>query len=81
MPDTRRRKHVPKESAKQMTQLKRVIVEEKKARAFQFVSKAFSLFNLVVGLVVAIIVGYKYAVYARDLHENDMWFSNIQVSI
>ncbi|XP_020618146.1 probable C-mannosyltransferase DPY19L3 [Orbicella faveolata] len=37
----------------------------------------FSLANFLVGATVALIVGVKYALYVRELHENDMWFSNI----
>lgn len=40
----------------------------------------FSLANFLVGATVALIVGVKYALYVRELHENDMWFSNIGVS-
>ncbi|XP_065057638.1 protein C-mannosyl-transferase DPY19L3-like [Rhopilema esculentum] len=34
--------------------------------------------NLVVGILIAFYIGYKYAKYVGDLHENDMWFSNIK---
>lgn len=37
--------------------------------------------EVVFGLVIAIAVGYKYALYIKELHENDMWFSNIGVSL
>ena len=40
----------------------------------------FSLANFLVGATVALLVGVKYALYVRELHENDMWFSNIGVS-
>lgn len=40
----------------------------------------FSYANFLVGATVALIVGVKYALYVRELHENDMWFSNIGVS-
>ena len=36
--------------------------------------------NFLLGSVIALIVGTKYALYVRELHENDMWFSNIGVS-
>ena len=36
--------------------------------------------ELVFALVIAVTVGYKYALYVKELHENDMWFSNIGVS-
>lgn len=36
--------------------------------------------SFLLGAVVALIVGVKYALYVRELHENDMWFSNIGVS-
>jgi len=39
-----------------------------------------SLTNFLVGATVALLVGVKYALYVRELHENDMWFSNINVS-
>ena len=32
------------------------------------------------GLTVAGLVGYRYAVFIKLLHENDMWFSEISVS-
>jgi len=37
----------------------------------------FSYGNLFLGAVIAMAVGVKYALYVRELHENDMWFSNI----
>ena len=40
----------------------------------------FSFVSFLVGATVAVIVGLKYALYVRELHENDMWFSNIGVS-
>lgn len=40
----------------------------------------FSYGNLLLGAVIALAVGVKYALYVRELHENDMWFSNIGVS-
>ena len=40
----------------------------------------FSLVNFLVGATIASLVGAKYALYVRELHENDMWFSNIGVS-
>lgn len=39
-----------------------------------------SLANFLVGATIALLVGVKYALYVRELHENDMWFSNIGVS-
>lgn len=33
--------------------------------------------SFLLGTAVALIVGVKYALYVRELHENDMWFSNI----
>ena len=38
-----------------------------------------SWLNLIFGIVLAFYIGFKYAKYTRDLHENDMWFSNIKV--
>ena len=40
----------------------------------------FSLANFLLGATIALLVGVKYALYVRELHENDMWFSNIGVS-
>lgn len=40
-----------------------------------------AVFEVVFGLLIAVIVGYRYALYIKELHENDMWFSNIGVSI
>lgn len=39
----------------------------------------YSYGNFLLGAVVALIVGAKYALYVREIHENDMWFSNIGV--
>lgn len=36
--------------------------------------------NILVGAVLALFVGVAYSLYARQIHENDMWFSNIGVS-
>lgn len=41
----------------------------------------FGYASVLVGATVALIVGVKYALYVRELHENDMWFSNIGVSL
>ena len=37
--------------------------------------------NILLGATIAVVVGVKYALYVRELHENDMWFSNIGVSL
>lgn len=34
--------------------------------------------SLLVGIGIACYIGYSYSVYIKLLHENDMWFSNIQ---
>lgn len=39
------------------------------------------IIEVVFALLVALAVGYKYALYAKELHENDMWFSNIGVGL
>lgn len=31
------------------------------------------------GFSIAVVLGYQYSIYAKLLHENDMWFSNIKV--
>lgn len=36
-------------------------------------------FNIVLGIFIAVFVGIRYAGYMKQLHENDMWFSNIKV--
>ena len=38
-------------------------------------------FNIFFGTCFALYIGYRYAGYMKQLHENDMWFSNIQASI
>lgn len=40
-----------------------------------------SVANLILGASIAFAVGVRYAFYIHELHENDMWFSNIGVSI
>ena len=37
-------------------------------------------FNVLLGACCALYIGYRYAGYMKQLHENDMWFSNIQAS-
>lgn len=37
-------------------------------------------FNVLLGTCFALYIGYRYAGYMKQLHENDMWFSNIQAS-
>ena len=37
-------------------------------------------FNVLLGTSFALYIGYRYAGYMKQLHENDMWFSNIQAS-
>lgn len=41
----------------------------------------FGYCNFLLGAIIALIVGVKYALYVRELHENDMWFSNIGVRL
>ena len=38
-------------------------------------------FNILIGTCCAVYIGYRYAGYMKQLHENDMWFSNIQVCL
>eukprot|EP00794_Sanderia_malayensis_P000566 gene566-1224_t len=40
--------------------------------------KVLSWINFLVGLAVAIYVAFRYSNYAKELHENEMWFSNIK---
>lgn len=40
-----------------------------------------NIVNILVGSTLAVVVGVAYASYARQIHENDMWFSNIGVSV
>lgn len=35
-------------------------------------------FNILLGTCFALYIGYRYSGYMKQLHENDMWFSNIQ---
>ena len=42
-------------------------------------SKASEIIGILVGIGIALFMGYKYALYSKKLHENDMWFSNIKV--
>ena len=36
--------------------------------------------NTVIGIVVLVVVGYKWSNYLQQLHENQMFFSEIKVS-
>ncbi len=36
--------------------------------------------HLVFGLALAAYLGYAYASYGKQLHENELWFSHITVS-
>jgi hypothetical protein len=38
-------------------------------------------FNILLGTCFALYIGYRYSGYMKQLHENDMWFSNIQASL
>uniref|UniRef100_A0A7M5WW22 C-mannosyltransferase DPY19L3 n=1 Tax=Clytia hemisphaerica TaxID=252671 RepID=A0A7M5WW22_9CNID len=33
---------------------------------------------IIVGLGIALYLGYRYAIYSKEIHENEMWFSNIK---
>jgi hypothetical protein len=35
--------------------------------------------NILIGLVVMVLLAQRYSLYLKSLHENEMWFSNIQV--
>ena len=37
-------------------------------------------FNILLGTCLALYIAYRYAGYMKQLHEHDMWFSNIQAS-
>jgi len=39
---------------------------------------AYNVANIFLGTIIALIVGVKYALYVRELHENNLWFSNIR---
>ena len=43
-------------------------------------SSFWCYFNVFLGTCLALYIGYRYAGYMKQLHENDMWFSNIQAS-
>lgn len=38
----------------------------------------YNVANIFLGTIIAVIVGVKYALYVRELHENNLWFSNIR---
>ena len=42
-------------------------------------SRLYLWSSIMIGAVLAVYLGYHYSVYAKLLHENDMWFSNIKV--
>lgn len=37
--------------------------------------------NIFSGTCFALYIGYRYAGYMKQLHENDMWFSNIEARL
>lgn len=41
----------------------------------------YNVANIFLGTIIAVIVGVKYALYVRELHENNLWFSNIRVRV
>uniref|UniRef100_A0A8C3UPY6 Uncharacterized protein n=1 Tax=Catharus ustulatus TaxID=91951 RepID=A0A8C3UPY6_CATUS len=43
--------------------------------------KLWNILSITVGGIVAISLGFLTSVYVATLHENDLWFSNIKVTI
>ena len=63
------------------TKLKKVTFDNSDAEneAENTWSKASEIIGVLVGIGISLYLGYKYAWYSKQLHENDMWFSNIKV--
>ena len=78
MSDLRRRKFVgtPSRKSKQNAGVTSPRVNKDEPKEFSRMSAA----SLILGATIAFVVGLKYATYIHELHENDMWFSNIGVS-
>ena len=55
-----------------------VYYEEEKSRISSVI---WQYFNILLGVSASFYIGYRYALYMKELHENDMWFSNIGVSL
>ena len=49
--------------------------------ATSWMSKIGDVLGILIGFGIALYLGYRYAVYSKELHENDMWFSNIKVRL
>ena len=45
----------------------------------RWISNTLQYFFSLAGLLIAVYIGYWYAGYSKQLHENEMWFSNIKV--
>lgn len=77
MSEIRRRKVGAQNGVKEKSQKSEVVDSSKSTdQHFSWVLVG----EVVIALSIAFLVGYKYALYAKELHENDMWFSNIGVS-
>lgn len=49
---------------------------------FSAPSKQFLTYaNSMVGFIIMLLAAYKWSTYLAQLHENELWFSNIKVSI
>ena len=78
----RRKKKVEKPTEKTPAEIKKEIhhandLRETDAKAD---GTLWKILYILFGLTVVGLLGYRYAVFIKLLHENDMWFSEISVS-
>lgn len=80
MSDLRRRKVGSQNGVKEKARNSKELISDTSTSPSEDSWTWLLVVEVVVALAIAVIVGYKYALYAKELHENDMWFSNIGVS-
>ena len=78
----RRKKKVEKPTEKTPANVKKEIHHANDLRETAAITDGtfWKILYVLLGLTVAGLLGYRYAVFIKPLHENDMWFSEISVS-
>ena len=78
----RRKKKVEKPTEKTPVDVKKEIHHANDLRETAAITDGtfWKILYVLFGLTVAGLLGYRYAVFIKLLHENDMWFSEISVS-